>query len=369
MENLITSGTLDDSSYGILRSSHPLIDDVEFRRILGMSETISAWTWPEVEIITAVSTTLRDRIKRLDVDIKNIEENAKIYATSAEDLARLGRESKIAEATYTVLIEQVKSQSLAAGFQPETFKVFEYATPPLEPSFPKRILVLVLGTTLGIFIGCGLALLNASWRDVYYKRSTLLFDIDAELNFKSKFMKKFAGKSIPELISLVSKQRIVPLDVASLKLANKKIVYVLNCGGKPSASNATRLLASNSAQSGKKVLLCDTTGLSEKEIIEKPTGQGSDLPFVSLEENICVMKEVDGAFFFTSVKFNSTIKELTSQFDQVFVCSSSKNAQIGLTALAEFIPGLVVITGLRKTKKTDIKNIKRRQPVDLVFHD
>ena len=369
MENLITSGTLDDSSYGILRSSHPLIDDVEFRRILGMSETISAWTWPEVEIITAVSTTLRDRIKRLDVDIKNIEENAKIYATSAEDLARLGRESKIAEATYTVLIEQVKSQSLAAGFQPETFKVFEYATPPLEPSFPKRILVLVLGTTLGIFIGCGLALLNASWRDVYYKRSTLLFDIDAELNFKSKFMKKFAGKSIPELISLVSKQRIVPLDVASLKLANKKIVYVLNCGGKPSASNATRLLASNSAQSGKKVLLCDTTGISEKEIIEKPTGQGSDLPFVSLEENICVMKEVDGAFFFTSVKFNSTIKELTSQFDQVFVCSSSKNAQIGLTALAEFIPGLVVITGLRKTKKTDIKNIKRRQPVDLVFHD
>ena len=123
INSFVKSSNLDSSSYEALRSSHPLVDDVEFRRILGMSETISAWTWPEAETIDAVSTTLRDRLKRLNVDIKNIEENAKIYATSAEDLARFTREARIAEATYTVLIEQVKSQTLAAGFQPETFKV------------------------------------------------------------------------------------------------------------------------------------------------------------------------------------------------------------------------------------------------------
>ena len=49
-----------------------LDDDIDFRRILGMSETISAWKWPNIETIEAVSTTLRDRIKRLDIDIKNI---------------------------------------------------------------------------------------------------------------------------------------------------------------------------------------------------------------------------------------------------------------------------------------------------------
>ena len=145
IENFIKSGNLDDNSYEALRSSHPLVDDIEFRRILGMSETISAWTWPDIDTIDAVSATLNDRIKRLDVDISNIEENAQIYATSAEDLAKYTRDAKIAEATYTVLIEQVKSQSLAAGFQPETFKVFEYATPPLSPSSPKRNLVLALG--------------------------------------------------------------------------------------------------------------------------------------------------------------------------------------------------------------------------------
>ena len=139
IENFIKSGNLDSESYDALRSSHPLVDDIEFRRILGMSETISAWSWPKIDTIDAVSATLRDRIKRLDIDIANIEENAQIYATSAEDLAKYTRDAKIAEATYTVLIEQVKSQTLAAGFQPDTFKVFEYATPPLAPSFPKEI--------------------------------------------------------------------------------------------------------------------------------------------------------------------------------------------------------------------------------------
>ena len=145
IESFIRSGNLDDNSYEILRSNHPLVDDIEFRRILGMSETISAWSWPDIDTIDAVSATLKDRIKRLDVDISNIEENAQIYATSAEDLAKYKRDAKIAEATYTVLIEQVKSQSLAAGFQPETFKLFEYATPPLSPSSPKRNLTLALG--------------------------------------------------------------------------------------------------------------------------------------------------------------------------------------------------------------------------------
>ena len=71
-----------------------------------MSETISAWTWPDIDTIDAVSATLRDRSKRLNIDIANIEENAQIYATSAEDLAKY-RSIKIAEATHTVLIEQV----------------------------------------------------------------------------------------------------------------------------------------------------------------------------------------------------------------------------------------------------------------------
>ena len=42
IESFIRSGNLDDNSYEALRSNHPLVDDIDFRRILGMSETISA---------------------------------------------------------------------------------------------------------------------------------------------------------------------------------------------------------------------------------------------------------------------------------------------------------------------------------------
>ena len=122
IENLIKSDNLDSNSYEALRSSNPLVDDIDFRRILGMSETISAWSWPNIETIAAVSATLRDRLKRLNIEITNIEENAQIYATSAEDLAKYTRDEKIAEATYTVLIEQVKSQSLAVGSSPKLLK-------------------------------------------------------------------------------------------------------------------------------------------------------------------------------------------------------------------------------------------------------
>ena len=143
IEGLVKNGNLDSTSYETLRSQHPLVDDIDFRRILGMSETISAWTWPEVATIDAISATLKDRIQRLNMEITTIEENAKMYATSAEDLAKFKREAKIAEATYIVLIEQVKSQSLAAGFQPETFKVFEYATIPISASSPNLLNALI----------------------------------------------------------------------------------------------------------------------------------------------------------------------------------------------------------------------------------
>ena len=63
------------------------------------------------------------------------------------------------------------------------------------------------------------------------------------------------------------------------------------------------------------------------------------------------------------------MKELANQYDQVFVCSNNKNAQSGLMALVEFAPGLVVISGLRKTRKLGIKNIKTIQPIDLLFYE
>ena len=177
--------------------------------------------WPEIETIDAVSVTLRDRINRLEVEITNIEENAKIYATSAEDLARYTRDAKVAEATYTVLIEQVKSQSLAAGFQPDTFKVFEYATTPYH-HHAKRNVIFALGAVLGTLLGCSILLIPALRRLL---RSTYCTN-QRRSHIKIKINKTIIKKSIPDIISFISKRRIVVLD-EYFCLTNKKIIYVV----------------------------------------------------------------------------------------------------------------------------------------------
>ena len=369
IESFIRSGNLDNNSYEALRSSHPLVDDIEFRRILGMSETISAWTWPDIDTIDAVSATLNDRIKRLDVDISNIEENAQIYATSADDLAKYTRDAKIAEATYTVLIEQVKSQSLAAGFQPDTFKVFEYATPPLSPSSPKRNLVLALGAVLGLFIGCAISLINSMRKSVYYTRATLLSNANADLALRSKSIQRLARKPISNIMEQLSKRKITVLDEAYLKLANKKFIYVINSGGQMTASDAARLLATQSAQSGRKVVVCDTTGQVEKEIKERTATGETGTSIHKINDNLSSITGVIGSSFFTSKTFNTTVRDLAGRFDQIFICASNRNTQLGLMGLQEFAPSLVMISGLRKTKKSDITNIKARMPIDLLFHD
>ena len=369
IENFIKSGNLDSKSYEVLRLSNPLVDDIDFRRILGMSETISAWNWPDIETIDAVSATLRDRINRLNIDISNIEENAQIYATSAEDFAKYTRDAKIAEATYTVLIEQVKSQSLVAGFRPETFKVFEYATPPLTPSSPKRNLVLALGAVLGLFTGCALSLVNSMRKSVYYTRSALLSNANADLALRSKFIRRLSKKSIPDIMEWLSKRQTTVLDEADLKLAGKKFIFMINFGGQLTASNTARLLALQSAQSGRHVVICDTTGQVEKEINEKTTKDNSAFPIHNINDSLSLITGAAGSSFFTSKSFNTRIKGLAERFDQVFICASNRNSQLGLMALQEFAPSLVMISGLRKTKKSDIKNIKARQPIDLIFHD
>ena len=143
----------------------------------------------------------------------------------------------------------------------------------------------------------------------------------------------------------------------------------MNTGSQPTSSNAARLLAMKSAQSGRRVMLCDTTRQSEKDIKEKAVIDISGFPTHNITENLCIITGAAGSSFFTSKTFNTTIKDLISRFDQVFICTSNRDVQLGLMALLEHAPCLVVISGLRKTKKSDIRDIKSRQNIDLLFYD
>ena len=106
----------------------------------------------------------------------------------------------------------------------------------------------------------------------------------------------------------------------------------------------------------------------EFRLHSKEIHENFEVPVVKVEDNISVMKDEKGVPFFTSRSFNSTIERLLDNFDQVFICSNSGNAKIGLMALSEFTPGFVLLAGLRKTKKIDIQNLKTKQPIDLLLY-
>ena len=369
LRELVELGDLDMSAYNALRVGTPLVDDLDFRRVMGMSETISAWNWPTLDTIESVSETLSDRISRLDVDIANIENSAMSYAASAEDQAKLLRDAKIAEATFTVLTEQVKSQTLVAGFKPETFTVFAYATPPIIPSSPKRNLVLALGTLLGIFAGSALSLINGKRRGVFYTRSSILSACQAAVSFKANALRRLARLPLSELLNTVEQRHITVLDEAQVNVADKPIVYVANSGGMPSASQLGRLMATQSFKSGRNVLLLNLGLKSSKKGDENSIKDVSGIAINTSDETFDQAHDLGGSAFFTSANFGRQMKALMEAYEQIFICSDDEKSNVGLIAVKPFDPALVLLTRLRKTKKANIQKIKSIHPVSILFYD
>ena len=44
---ILQNETKDQNNYQALRQKFPIVDQVEFRRVLGQNEIISSWSWPE----------------------------------------------------------------------------------------------------------------------------------------------------------------------------------------------------------------------------------------------------------------------------------------------------------------------------------
>ena len=158
-----------------------------------------------------MSETLSDRISRLEVEITDIENSAISYAASAEDQAALLRDAKIAEATFTVLTEQVKSQTLMAGFKPDTFTVFAYASPPIVPSSPRRNLILALGALLGFFFGSAVSLLNSRHQGVFYTRSSIFRTVPTTVSLRIGSIKRLARLPASKLLRYLRINRSPPL--------------------------------------------------------------------------------------------------------------------------------------------------------------
>ena len=190
--------------YVALKSGHSIVDEVEFRRLLSISQSLTQWDWPEAGRLSAALDVLAERVARSESRLVELNREAERYATSSEQLMILKRDAAVASATYQVLIEQVKAQSLASGFEGETVRIYQVATPPSKPSAPKKSLIAALGVVLGGFVGCAVALVASTRSGRLFTRHSIAQAVAAELDVALPRLLKHKALRKPRLDALTS---------------------------------------------------------------------------------------------------------------------------------------------------------------------
>jgi len=366
----INANTVDADTYNTIRAQHPLIDDVRFRRIMGMSEAVSEWRWPAKDTINLVEKTLTDRLKRLTVDLNELSNQAEVTAESVEEFARLTREATIAEATYTVMIEQVKAQSLVAGYKPETFKVFEYATPPLASSAPKRSLILALGLVLGIFLGCALALILGIRKSVYFTRSALASAVCATHTLRIGMLRRLSRLPLSVLRDRIGQRTHLQLEDLLLDLGEQKLILVASTHTKLQSDGLGRLIATTAAKAHKRVLLCDTSwGSFESGSQPSAPSEFATVPAIDGIDLLTAPKDIQEANVYTLKSFKDFIKNAAEGYDHVIVTGHDEYGTLAAKALKSLEPTLVYAARIGKTKKRDIAELTAITPVEVLLHD
>jgi hypothetical protein len=212
--------------FALLRQKRPVVDDVDFRRLLGIPEALHAWVWPSARRAEDFAVTLEDRLARLTRSLEELRAEAETYAEATEILAGLEREAKVAEATYNVLIEQVKAQALMAGYEGETAIVYQSAVPAAEPSAPKKSLIVALGGVLGLFAGSALALVFSMRRGVYHTAGSLRDGIAAPLTVATPRLAS-AGLGLERALRRAGKLRSAGLTELEVDVTQREGAPVL----------------------------------------------------------------------------------------------------------------------------------------------
>ena len=369
IQKIVRTGPTEND-YQKLKATHPLIDDVKFRRIVGISETISEWSWPSFDNLNRVTQTLQNRINRLSVEINKIYNEAGLISKSVEEFANLTRNAAIAEATYTVMMEQVKAQSLATGYRPDTFKAFKYATPPIAPAKPNRILVLILSILLGIFIGCAAALISGMRKSVYFTRSALSAAVNATHALRIGTMRRLSRLPLSVLSDRFSKRSHLQLDDLLLDMGESKLILVTSSHSRITSSGVARLITASAAKARRRVLLCDTSWSSN----EAATSTTSTTDFITVPsidgvDVLVASPDLQKSNVYTLQAFKAFVEKSMTSYDHVIVSGNDEYGKLAAKALKSLEPSVVFAARIGKTKKYDIAELTATMPVEVLLHD
>ena len=371
---MLQNETTDQNNYLALRQQFPIVDQVDFRRVLGQNEIVSSWTWPDIDTVSAVFDTLLERKSRLQSKINASQINAERSGVALETFSKLEREAKIAEATYKVLIEQVKAQSVAVGFRPDKSEVYEYASASIIPSAPKRNQILALGAGLGLFFGAALSLILATLRGVYYSKNSLKIAAQARLTASIKTLLPLRNK-IFNAVNLILTKKSLPIlrdmAVEIHKSAAKQVVLTSSLT-KMTSNEVARVLACYMQSESIKIAVIDFSSRAKKLDIDGERLSVGSFVVAENADHISVLRpngDLAAMELLGQKDFWEKTQSLNSTFDLLLLCADNSDAISLLSALEGQEIFHITIAKTKKTKSAILMQMRSLLPIQGLIYD
>ena len=372
--SLTNAGLTSNADYLSLRKEFPIIGQIEFRKILGYNGNKETWTWPQKANLNKTHLMISKRLERLSVEISSLQSKAAKAGENYKEYLSIERELKLSEAMYKVLIEQVKANSIASGFNTfEVSKIFEYGVAALYPTYPNRLLFPIIGGLIGIFVGIMFSLIFAVLSGVYYSKKSLFSDTKANINLNAKPLKTLLGIPLEKVLSQLSKSsrnilRNLAIEVS--RKSNNQILFT-SLNTKLTSHYIAKTLSAYMQTENTSIALINFSSNDQKS--QTSNKQYNNMfTVVHSSENISILQpnnQVNTIDFIGKPDFYDQLKKLESYFDFIFISANNNDALCLASALNGREVTHISIVKLKRTKSQKLSELRSALPIQGLIYE
>ena len=371
---MLDKKNLTQNDYNLLSQKYPVVDQIEFRRILGQSATINSWTWPDQNTVKEVANTLISRKRILESKLEISQINADRSGSALEAYAGLERNLLMHEATYQVLIEQAKAESLLSGYKPETSEVYEYATASINPSEPNRNLIILYGALVGVIIGCLAAFLLSRSKKTFYSGKSLVTAAEPFFHDRLKPLVYLRKKSLLEIkLTLNKKSKIILANLISeIHKNDLKQVVVTSLNKKFFSNEFARIVSSQISSNDCSTAIVNFTLHNNNKKSKTNSGLSEDYLEIEKGENVTIFEPINRDHAINLInrgRFIDSLQPFILNFDILFICVDSDEIETIPRALKGQKAFHINIAMLKQTRVDNLFAIKSHLPIQGLFYD
>jgi len=373
LEKILQRKEINNTDYLNLSSEFPIVDQVEFRRILGQNEIVSSWSWPNRNVVLAVLDTLFERKERLENEINASQKDVDRSGRTLEIYSRLKREEKTAEATYTVLIEQVKAQSMNAGYMHDNPIIYEYAAPSVSPSEGNKSFILLFGAVLGLFFGSLLSLVVSANRKVFYTKNSIAEQSKANFIASYKSIMFLRKKKLIELRNVINRPFPIFRDlIVEIHSRSVDFVVVSSLETKIKSHDLAKIISSIMQNDTIKIAIIDFSHLGKIQSADLDAEVIGNFQLLERERNISVLTpkhDLGPMSYLTQRDFSASLQLLSETFDIIFVCADNTDALSLVRAIKIESIFHIVLTRTKHTKRKNLSQLSMVKSIQGLLYE